>query len=51
MSGLSGLLLGQGGCWQASSDGVVLPDKIYGKFGYGPGQFQKPRAIAIDQQN
>jgi DNA-binding beta-propeller fold protein YncE len=38
------------GCLQSQSSGG-LPDKVYGKFGYGPGQFQKPRAITIDSQN
>lgn len=55
---LHGLMLGAGGllasltngCLSASVAGVG-PDIIYGKFGYGPGQFQKPRAIAIDAQN
>ncbi|MBL8891144.1 MAG: hypothetical protein JNL67_14270 [Planctomycetaceae bacterium] len=51
LGGVAALLASNSGCWQAGSGSTVLPDKIYGKFGYGPGQFQKPRAIAIDQQN
>ncbi len=38
------------GCLKSDTHGRQ-PDKIYGKFGYGPCQFQKPRAITIDQQN
>lgn len=51
LGGVVGLVAAQSGCWRSDSGAAVLPDKIYGKFGYGPGQFQKPRAIAIDQAN
>lgn len=38
-----------GGCGEEQTAGV--PDKVWGKLGIGDGQFSKPRAVAIDQDD
>lgn len=46
-SAAAGLLLPLNGCINGSP-GVSQADIVYGRNGYGKGEFQKPRAIAID---
>jgi sugar lactone lactonase YvrE len=44
-----GSIAAMGGCSVSSSGD--LPDKVWGELGAGPGQFSKPRAVAIDDKD
>jgi DNA-binding beta-propeller fold protein YncE len=41
------------GLWGCTADSHVLrpPEAVWGRFGYSPGRFNKPRAIAVDRQD
>lgn len=50
LAALAALPLAASGCRPAAKV-AAEPEKIYGGRGYGPGKFQKPRAIAIDAED
>lgn len=50
LAALGALPLATLGC-QPAAHFAAEPEKIYGGRGYGPGKFQKPRAIAIDDED
>jgi DNA-binding beta-propeller fold protein YncE len=47
--GLAGLSVTTGGC--ISQTKTTLPEKTWGRRGFSPGRFLKPRAMAIDPQD